>query len=205
MHLTLIDWLIIAGYFIFNLAIGIYYHRKATGSVDDYFVSGRSVTWWLAGTSMVATTFAADTPLAVTGLVAKNGIAGNWVWWSMVMSGMLTVFFYAKLWRRAGVLTDVEFAEIRYAGKPAAFLRGFRAFYLGIMNFIVMGWVNLAMIKILMGILGIEKLLYRLDSASIRHGPLRVSPQAVCLARSYYHGSDNSCVAHRHAAYKAGA
>lgn len=158
MHLTVIDWIIIAGYFLFNLAIGIYYSRKATGSVDDYFVSGRSVTWWLAGTSMVATTFAADTPLAVTGLVAKNGIAGNWVWWSMVMSGMLTVFFYAKLWRRAGVLTDVEFAEIRYAGKAAAFLRGFRAFYLGIMNFIVMGWVNLAMVKILMGILGIEKL-----------------------------------------------
>ncbi|MDQ7821199.1 MAG: sodium:solute symporter family protein [Candidatus Eremiobacteraeota bacterium] len=158
MHLTIIDWTVIIGYFIFNLAIGLYYHRKATGSVDDYFVSGRSVAWWLAGTSMVATTFAADTPLAVTGLVARNGIAGNWVWWSMVMSGMLTVFFYAKLWRRAGVLTDVEFAEIRYAGKPAAFLRGFRAFYLGIMNFIVMGWVNLAMIKILMQIMAIDKL-----------------------------------------------
>jgi SSS family solute:Na+ symporter len=108
---------------------------------------------------MVATTFAADTPLAVTGLVARNGIAGNWIWWSMVFSGMLTVFFYAKLWRRAGVLTDVEFAEIRYSGAPAAFLRGFRAFYLGLpINLIIMGWVNLAMIKILMLILGVDKL-----------------------------------------------
>ena len=95
-------------------------------------MSGRNVSWWLAGTSMVATTFAADTPLAVTGLVASFGIAGNWLWWSMLMSGMLTVFLYARLWRRAGVLTDVEFAEIRYAGRPAAFLRGFRALYLGL-------------------------------------------------------------------------
>src|SRR5687768_6096419 len=108
---------------------------------------------------MVATTFAADTPLAVTGLVASFGIAGNWLWWSMLMSGMLTVFFYARLWRRAGVLTDVEFAEIRYSGKPAAFLRGFRSLYLCIpINCIIMGWVNLAMVKILMMIFGIEKL-----------------------------------------------
>jgi SSS family solute:Na+ symporter len=159
MQLTLIDWVIVALYFAFNLAIGLYYRKRATGSVSDYFVSGRNVTWWLAGTSMVATTFAADTPLAVTGLVARNGIAGNWIWWSFVFSGMLTVFFYAKLWRRAGVLTDVEFVELRYAGKPAAFLRGFRAVYLGLlMNIIVMGWVNLAMVKILSLILGIGKL-----------------------------------------------
>jgi SSS family solute:Na+ symporter len=159
MQLTLLDWIIITAYFAFNLAIGFYYRKKATGSVDDYFISGRNVTWWLAGTSMVATTFAADTPLAVTGLVARNGIAGNWIWWSMVFSGMLTVFFYAKLWRRAGTLTDVEFAEIRYAGKPAAFLRGFRALYLGFpINMIVMGWVNLAMIKILTLILGVDKI-----------------------------------------------
>src|SRR5437763_15117618 len=99
---------------------------------------------------MVATTFAADTPLAVTGFVAKNGIAGNWLWWNFVMSGMLTVFLYARLWRRARVMTDVEFAELRYSGKPAAFLRGFRALYLGIpINCIILGWVNLAMIKIL--------------------------------------------------------
>ncbi len=127
--------------------------------MSDYFVSGRNVSWWLAGTSMVATTFAADTPLAVSGLTARNGIAGNWIWWSMLFSGMLTVFLFAKLWRRAGVLTDVEFAEIRYSGKPAAFLRGFRALYLGLpINLIILGWVNLAMIKILMLILGVEKI-----------------------------------------------
>jgi Na+/proline symporter len=159
MQLTFVDWVIIAAYFAFNLAIGFYYRKKATGSVDDYFVSGRNVSWWLAGTSMVATTFAADTPLAVTGLVARNGIAGNWIWWSMVFSGMMTVFFYAKLWRRAGILTDVEFAEIRYSGKPAAFLRGFRALYLGLpINLIIMGWVNLAMIKILTLILDVDKI-----------------------------------------------
>ena len=159
MQLTIADWMIIAAYFIFNLAIGIYYRKKATGSVSEFFISGRKVTWWLAGTSMVATTFAADTPLAVTGLVAKNGIAGNWIWWCMVFSGMLTVFFYAKLWRRAGVLTDVEFAEIRYGGKPAAFLRGFRAIYLGLpINLIILGWVNLAMIKILTLILNVDKI-----------------------------------------------
>ncbi len=106
---------------------------------------------------MVATTFAADTPLVVTGLVARNGIAGNWLWWSMAASGMLTVFVYARLWRRAGVMTDVEFAELRYAGKPAAFLRGFRALYLGIpINCIVIGWVNLAMMKILQVTLGLD-------------------------------------------------
>jgi len=159
MQLTLIDWLAIAAYFLLNILIGLYYRKRATGSTEDYFVSGRNVTWWLAGTSMVATTFAADTPLAVTGLVASYGIAGNWLWWSMLMSGMLTVFFYARLWRRAGVLTDVEFAEIRYGGKPAAFLRGFRALYLGLpINCIIMGWVNLAMVKILMMIFGITKI-----------------------------------------------
>ncbi|PIU45234.1 MAG: sodium:proline symporter [Ignavibacteriales bacterium CG07_land_8_20_14_0_80_59_12] len=158
MQLTLTDWIVIAAYFLFNLAIGLYYRKRATQSVSDFFVGGRKVTWWLAGTSMVATTFAADTPLAVTGLVARNGIAGNWIWWSMVFSGMLTVFFYARLWRRAGVLTDVEFAEIRYSGKPASFLRGFRALYLGLpVNLIIMGWVNLAIVKIMMLVLGVGK------------------------------------------------
>jgi Na+/proline symporter len=150
MQLTSLDWLIIAAYFAFNLSIGIYYSRRARGSTSEFFLSGRDVPWWLAGTSMVATTFAADTPLAVTGIVARNGIAGNWLWWNFVMSGMMTVFLYARLWRRAGVMTDVEFAELRYSGKPAAFLRGFRALYLGIpINCIILGWVNLAMIKIL--------------------------------------------------------
>src|SRR5438876_9519797 len=150
MQLTSFDWFIIAAYFVFNLGIGVYYARRARRSTSEFFLSGRNVPWWLAGTSMVATTFAADTPLAVTGFVAKNGIAGNWLWWNFVMSGMMTVFLYARLWRRAGVMTDVEFAELRYAGKPAAFLRGFRALYLGLpINCIILGWVNLAMIKIL--------------------------------------------------------
>jgi solute:Na+ symporter, SSS family len=150
MQLTTFDWLVIAFYFLFNLGIGIYYSRRVRGSTNEFFLSGRDVPWWLAGTSMVATTFAADTPLAVTGFVAKNGIAGNWLWWNFVMSGMMTVFLYARLWRRAGVMTDVEFAELRYSGKPAAFLRGFRALYLGVpINCIILGWVNLAMIKIL--------------------------------------------------------
>jgi solute:Na+ symporter, SSS family len=150
MHLSLLDWSVVAGYFVVNLLIGLWYRKRATGSVDEFFVSGRDVSWWLAGTSMVATTFAADTPLAVTGLVAANGIAGNWVWWNMLLSGMLTVFFFARLWRRAGVVTDVEFAELRYGGPPAAFLRGFRALYLGLpINCIILGWVNLAMVKIL--------------------------------------------------------
>jgi solute:Na+ symporter, SSS family len=156
--LSFFDWAVIAAYFLFNLGIGIYYARKARGNTTEFFLSGRNVPWWLAGTSMVATTFAADTPLAVTGFVAKNGIAGNWLWWNFVMSGMMTVFLYARLWRRAGVMTDIEFAELRYSGKPAAFLRGFRALYLGLpINCIIMGWVNLAMIKIIEVTLGLEK------------------------------------------------
>ncbi len=159
MKLTSWDWLAIVVYFLANILIGLYYRKRATRATEDFFVGGRKVSWWLAGTSMVATTFAADTPLAVTGFVAKNGIAGNWIWWSMLMSGMLTVFFFARLWRRAGVLTDVEFAEIRYSGKPAAFLRGFRSLYLGLpINCIILGWVNLAMVKILMMIFGIAKI-----------------------------------------------
>ena len=151
MHLTFFDWSVIGGYFAINLLIGLWYRKRATGSTTEFFVSGRNVSWWLAGTSMVATTFAADTPLAVTGLVAAYGIAGNWLWWNLLLSNMLTVFFFARLWRRAGVVTDVEFAEVRYGGKPAAFLRGFRALYLGLpINCIILGWVNLAMVKILL-------------------------------------------------------
>jgi solute:Na+ symporter, SSS family len=156
--LSFFDWAVIAAYFLFNLGIGLYYARKARGNTTEFFLSGRNVPWWLAGTSMVATTFAADTPLAVTGFVAKNGIAGNWLWWNFVMSGIMTVFLYARLWRRSGVMTDIEFAELRYSGKPAAFLRGFRALYLGLpINCIIMGWVNLAMIKILEITMGLSK------------------------------------------------
>jgi len=154
-----VDWAVVAAYFAFNLAIGFYYKGRAGSSVSEFFLSGRNVPWWLAGTSMVATTFAADTPLAVTGMVAVGGIAGNWLWWCFVASGMMTVFFYARLWRRSGVMTDIEFCEIRYSGKPAAFLRGFRALYLGIpINCIILGWVNKAMVDILMLVLGVSKI-----------------------------------------------
>ncbi|MGH9577083.1 MAG: sodium:solute symporter family transporter, partial [Terriglobales bacterium] len=140
MQLSTADWLVIVAYFAVNLGIGLYWYRRAGGSMQEYFVSGREVPWWLAGTSMVATTFAADTPLLVTGLVFRYGIAGNWLWWAMALSGMLTVFFFARLWRRAGVLTDMEFVELRYAGRPAAFLRGFRALYLALpVNTIILG------------------------------------------------------------------
>ncbi len=154
--MALLDWLIVITYFILSAGVGIYYSKRAGGSMQEFFLSGRNLPWWLAGTSMVATTFAADTPLAVTELVAKNGIAGNWLWWNFVFGGMLTVFFFARLWRRAGIMTDVEFAELRYSGKPAAFLRGFRAMYLGVfINCIILGWVNLAMASILEGMFGI--------------------------------------------------
>ena len=159
MKLTVWDWAWVAIYFAFNIAIGFYYKSRAGKSVSEFFLSGRNVPWWLAGTSMVATTFAADTPLAVTEMVARNGIAGNWLWWNMVAGGMMTVFFYARLWRRSGVTTDIEFSELRYSGKAAAFLRGFRALYLGIpINLIVLGWVNVAMIKIVMLTLGLTKI-----------------------------------------------
>jgi len=158
MKLTLWDWAWIALYFLFNLAIGFYYKSRAGKSVSEFFLSGRNVPWWLAGTSMVATTFAADTPLAVTEMVARNGIAGNWLWWNMVAGGMMTVFFYARLWRRSGVTTDIEFSELRYSGPAAAFLRGFRALYLGIpINLIVLGWVNVAMTRIVMLTLGLTR------------------------------------------------
>ena len=158
MKLTWADWLVVGFYFLVNLLIGLYYRKKASASTSDFFVSGRQVTWWLAGTSMVATTFAADTPLWVTGQVARHGIAANWLWWSFLLSGMMTVFFFARLWRRAETITDAELVELRYAGAPAAFLRGFRALYFGVlMNCLVVGWVNLAMEKILGTALGIPK------------------------------------------------
>jgi Na+/proline symporter len=150
MTLALSDWLIVALYFVVSAGIGLAFTRKAGRSLADYFVTGRSLPWWLAGTSMVATTFAADTPLAVAGLVAKYGVSGNWLWWNGAISGILTVFFFSRLWRRAGVLTDVEFAELRYGGQPAAALRGFRGLYLAIpINLIIMGWVTRAMVTIL--------------------------------------------------------
>ncbi|MCL4524390.1 MAG: Na+:solute symporter, partial [Acidobacteria bacterium] len=157
MRLTLLDWVAIIAYLIGTMLVGLYFKRRSERSTADYFVSGRGVAWWLAGTSMVATTFAADTPLAVTGLVYTQGIAGNWLWWSFLPSGMLTVFLFARLWRRSGLLTDVQFAELRYSGKPAAFLRGFRAIYLGLlMNALILGWVTKAMSSILVTALGVS-------------------------------------------------
>src|SRR5574338_1162289 len=157
MTLSALDWSVIAAYFILSLLIGLYYTRRAGSNISEYFLSGRDLPWWLAGTSMVATTFAADTPLAVTEMVARNGVAGNWLWWAMLPSGMLTVFFFARLWRRAQVMTDVEFAEVRYSGKPAATLRVCRALYLAIpINLIILGWVTRAMIKILTISLGLH-------------------------------------------------
>jgi solute:Na+ symporter, SSS family len=157
MNLSAIDWAIVFAYFALSMGIGFLFTKKGGESMEEYFLSGRKVSWWLAGASMVATTFAADTPLVVTGLVFANGVAGNWLWWNMLMSGMLTVFFFARLWRRAGVMTDVEFAELRYSGKPAAALRGFRALYLAIpINLIILGWVTKAMIKILTISLGLR-------------------------------------------------
>ena len=157
--MTGLDWAVILAYFALATTIGVSLARRGGRSVADYFVGGRALPWWLAGTSMVATTFAADTPLAVTELVAQYGVAGNWLWWNMVMSGILTVFFYARLWRRAGVLTDVEFTELRYGGRPAAILRAFRAGYLALpVNLIVMGWVNLAMVEIASVALDIPRL-----------------------------------------------
>ncbi|MFN2637329.1 MAG: sodium:solute symporter family protein [Gemmatimonadaceae bacterium] len=157
MALTAIDWAIVVAYFLLSTGIGFAFTKRGGESLNEYFLSGRNVAWWLAGASMVATTFAADTPLVVTGLVSAHGVAGNWLWWNMLMSGMLTVFFFARLWRRANVMTDVEFAEIRYSGQPAAVLRGFRALYLALpINLIILGWVTRAMIKILTISLGLH-------------------------------------------------
>jgi Na+/proline symporter len=144
--LTLLDWLLVVGYFVISFGIAIYFYRRASKDTSEFFLSGRDMPWWLAGTSMVATTFAADTPLLVTEIVASDGIAGNWIWWNFAFGGMLTVFFFARLWRRSGVMTDVELVELRYDGPAAAWLRGIKAVYFGLLlNVIIIGWVSLAM------------------------------------------------------------
>lgn len=157
MSLALADWLIIIAYLALALFIGIRFRGTASKNLEGFFLGGRNLPWYIAGVSMVATTFAADTPLAVTELVGEKGIAGNWLWWNFLMGGMLTTFFFARLWRRSGVVTEVELIELRYGGKPAKFLRGFKAVYLGlIMNVLVMGWVNVAFITILKVFFGID-------------------------------------------------
>jgi len=155
MRLAAVDWLFIAWYFVLSIAIGLYYSRKAGQSISEYFVGGRSLPWWLLGTSMVATSFSSDTPLAVTGIVVKDGIAGNWLWWNFMLGGALTILFFAHLWRRAEVVTEVEFIDLRYSGRPARFLRGFKALYLGVpVSCITFGWVTLAMVKIIQTVFG---------------------------------------------------
>jgi solute:Na+ symporter, SSS family len=150
MHLSIEDWIIILLYFVVTLAIGLSFTRKSGTSLESYILGGRNLPWWVAGFSMVATTFAADTPLAVTELVATQGISGNWMWWNMLAGGMMTVFFFASFWRRAGVLTEPELITLRYSGKPARFLRVFRSLYLGLfLNVLIIGWVNLAFMSIL--------------------------------------------------------
>jgi Na+/proline symporter len=155
MTLAAADWIFIVWYFILSIGIGLYYSKRAGKSISEYFLSGRSLPWWLLGTSMVATTFSSDTPLAVTGIVIKDGISGNWLWWNFMLGGALTVLFFAHLWRRAEVVTEVEFIDIRYSGRPARFLRGFKALYLGIpVSCITFGWVTLAMVKIIQTVFG---------------------------------------------------
>jgi Na+/proline symporter len=156
-----IDWVIIAAYFVLSLGIGLWYSKRAGKSSSEFFLGGRNMPWYLAGISMVATTFAADTPLAVNELVVQNGISGNWIWWSALTGGMLTTFFFARMWRRAEVLTELEFIELRYGGKQAAFLRGFKAVYLGvIMNTLIIGWVNVALMTIL-------KVMFNIDDSHV--------------------------------------
>lgn len=153
-----LDYLVVAGYVVLMIAVAWIAKTRGQETLDDFFAGGKNLPWWLVGVSMVATTFAADTPLAITGLVAKQGIAGNWFWWNWMISGVVTVFIYAKLWKRADVLTDVEFIELRYGGKPASFLRGFRALYFAFpFNCIIMGWVTVGMAKILTVVTGADQ------------------------------------------------
>ncbi|MFH1851207.1 MAG: sodium:solute symporter family protein [Candidatus Neomarinimicrobiota bacterium] len=157
MPFTTLDILIILAYLVLMISVGIKMKARAEGSTADYFTGGRSMPWWLAGVSMVATTFAADTPLAVTGIIAADGIAGNWIWWNFMFSGFITVFLFARLWHRAGVMTDVEVIELRYSGRAAGILRGFRALYLAFpINCVIMGWVTLGMSKIIQVMTGIN-------------------------------------------------
>ena len=148
MTLSTLDWIIVFSYFTLSLFVGVWASKQAGRDTKSFFLAGRNMPWWLLGVSMVATTFSTDTPNLVTDLVRQNGVSGNWGWWAFLLTGMLTVFVYAKLWHRSGVLTDIEFYELRYSGKAAAFLRGFRALYLGLVfNVLVMGAVSLAAVK----------------------------------------------------------
>ena len=166
--LTTLDWGIIAIFFMLSLGIGIWASKRAGKDTKSFFLAGKDMPWWLLGVSMVATTFSTDTPNLVTDLVRQNGVSGNWGWWAFLLTGMLTVFIYAKLWHRSNVLTDIEFYELRYSGKAAAFLRGFRALYLGLVfNVLVMGAVSLAAVKFGEIVLGIPGWLTLIIACSI--------------------------------------
>jgi len=158
MQLALIDWIIIIAYLLFALGVGFYFKNQAEKSLTDFFLGGRNLPWYIAGISMVATTFAADTPLWVTEKIAQHGVSGNWLWWNMLIGGMLTTFFFARLWRRAEIVTELEFIELRYSGKAAAFLRGFKSVYMGLfLNVVIIGWVNVALGSILKGFFDIPE------------------------------------------------
>jgi len=168
MQLALIDWIIIVAYLLLATAIGFYYKNQASKSLSDFFLGGRKLPWYIAGVSMVATTFAADTPLWVTEKIAQHGISGNWLWWNMLIGGMLMTFFFAKLWRRAEIVTELEFIELRYSGKPAAFLRAFKSVYMGVfLNVVIIGWVNTALATILIAFFDIpaEQTIYYIAGA----------------------------------------
>ncbi len=156
--MSTLDWAIVTGYLALALGMGLYHMRAATRGMDDYFLSGRKASWWLLGTSMAATSFAADTPLAVSGFIIKSGISWNWYWWSSAMAGMVSLYFFSRLWRRSRVLTDAEFIELRYSGRSARILRAYLSIHSGVLcNCIVIGWVNLAMVKVLANTIDIDE------------------------------------------------
>ena len=158
MRLAPLDWIVIIGATLVCYIPALFYGRRAGKNTAEFFASGRSVPWWLAGLSMVATTFSSDTPNLVTDIVRRNGVAGNWVWWAFTLTGVATVFFFARLWRRSGVLTDLEFYELRYSGKAAGVVRGFRSVYLGLFfNCMIMATVNLAACKIAALLFGMNR------------------------------------------------
>jgi Na+/proline symporter len=168
---TLLDWLIVAAYIVFALGVGIVFRKRAGRDITEYFLSGRKLPWWIAGTSIVATMFAADTPLVVTGLVANDGISGVWMIWNFAAAHLFVTFFFARLWRRAGVITDVELVQIRYSGRPARVLRGFRGVWEGVvLNCIIMGWVILAMVKILGVLIDLDAVTETLGIAAVIDG-----------------------------------
>lgn len=189
MQLHFLDWCFVLAYCLAAFGIGVYFSRRAGRDISEFFVAGRNLPWWLAGTSIVATTFAADTPLAVSRLARGDGIYANWFWWSTLLGGMLCVFFYARLWHRAGIITDVEFIELRYDGRPASLLRGFMAVYGGVLqNCIIMGWVILAMIKICGVIFDLGALnhwLTRVTGMDVAWGKLVVIAALILIALGY--------------------